>query len=66
MLAVENEDYETAKKIKFEIEKIKKTIQSLDPSTGVPKSLANAELRSHLLENQPKAYAYNSFKLPTP
>jgi len=33
-VAVENEDYETAKKIKAEMDRIRRVISSLDPEKG--------------------------------
>ena len=57
-LAVENEDYETAKKIKLEIERIKKAVGSVDPQRGLPISLATAELKEHLAESSLKLGSY--------
>ena len=44
-LAIDNEDYETAKKIKSEIDKIKRLIGSMNPTTGVPQEIGTAELK---------------------
>ena len=64
-LAVEQEDYETAKKIKSEIERIKNSITLIDPEKGVPISIANAELKQHLAETQPSLHLMQS-KLKAP
>lgn len=56
-VAVDNEDYQTAKKLKIEVDGIKKTVSELDPSRGFShKSLGTAELRDNIAERQAKLY----------
>lgn len=53
-VAIENEDYETAKRIKEEIEKINGVIERLDIESGFPKNLAYAELQQELQDSRGK------------
>ena len=64
-LAVDQEDYETAKKIKAEIERVKSSVTLIDPEKGIPTSIANAELKQHLADTQPSIHLMKS-KLKPP
>lgn len=50
-VAIENEDYMTAKKIKAEADKVRRVVADLDPSKGFPSS-GTAELREYISETE--------------
>ena len=54
LVAIDNEDYETAKRIKLEIDKVKAAVMHLDLESGKAFNMVRDEMRQHLEVTMPK------------